>query len=613
MRCLCLAAVVGTCLAALAVPAQGALIQGGVTGPGMVVQDYTGTSYQPDGRQAYKSFDSNLNSTSPPTMWLTQQVPTLAVPVSITYNFNTLWQLGSMNVWNYNETSFTGRGFKDVTIWLSGDYGQTWTQMAATTLNQAPGSTSYNTPDTISFGGSYATNLRITATSNYGASGYSGLNDVQITGTRQQSLALLGAASVTTSSFYPGRSGMNTVDGFRYDNDYNHMWLSNLETSPTIQWDLGSVRQLHHMNIFNYNEPGVTDRGLQSAKLEYSTDGVTWTQVGSTNITIPRAKGTNDSPGATFLLGGGAAVPARYVRMTNVTNYGNAYAGLQEVEFYATAPSNWIDIRTNHPNEAATRYIHAVNGSQYLTNAPGTYDGTIFIEQRPASSLLTGEGPAPITLLADGSGKLYQRHSSATPGYFNFNGNVSGMGGLLVDLGDVYILDALQLYGYNISDSGTVWFNRSLKDFTLWTATDPSAVQITGDKLFVSDLSKFTQQGGLQTLGALNPASPDTYGETFLFGGAAQPADVAGPTHLVTPGQFAARYLFFRDMTAQVVGAGTGNDGEIGLGEIRFYGVAVPEPSSLTILLLGLCTVAPLAWRRRPNSAGSQSARPTGG
>jgi len=610
MRSIRLAALIGVfCILGMGSVAGAALITGAVTGPGLVVQDYSGSSYQGSGtdmRMAYKTFDGVYNSTNMNDMWLTNRVPSVASPVSIDYNFNARWNLSSLDIWNYNEIGVASRGFKDVSISVSNDWGRTWSQVAASTLTQAPGSTSYGTPDAISLAGVQATNLRITATSKFGSASdaYSGLSEVQIFGNKISGATKISPANVTPSSAWGARTANKTYDGYRYDNQPDaHMWLSNGEPSPTIQWDLGSVRPLHHLNVFNYNESGgsplFVQRGIQSTKLEYSADGSTWQQVGSGNLTLPQAKGTNDTPGYEIVLGGEAGVPARYVRMTNVSNFGgHTYTGLQEVEFYATAPANLIDLHANHAAKPASRYIHAVNGSQFGANAPGTYDGIPFGEERSAAWLLTGE-EGPVTLLADAAGKLYQTQSAATPSYFNFNGDVGSSGGLLVDLGQTYFLDAIQMYGYNIADGGTYWFPRSLKDFTIWTADDPAAVQITGDKLFVADLSKFTQQGGTQTLGSLaGLAAPyATYGDTFLFGGATQPWDVGGAAHAVTAENIAARYLFFRDMSAWY--GGTGALAQVGLGEVRFYGTPLPEPSSLALAAVAALGLVGLARRRR--------------
>lgn len=165
--------------------------------------------------------------------------------------------------------------------------------------------------------------------------------------------------------------------------------------------------------------------------------------------------------------------------------------------------------------------------------------------------------------------------------------------GILLDLGAAYALDALQLFGYNIADGSGIFTDRTPGSFSIWTATDPTAVTTAGGNLLVSDISKFAQQGASQ--GMSNPGASPTLGETFLFGGASQPPEVGGASHAVTGASVEARYIFLRDLTPIETNPGDGNI--VGLGEIQAYGTRVPEPS--TLVLAGLTALGLARLRRR--------------
>jgi len=165
--------------------------------------------------------------------------------------------------------------------------------------------------------------------------------------------------------------------------------------------------------------------------------------------------------------------------------------------------------------------------------------------------------------------------------------------GILLDLGAAYALDALQLFGYNIADASGIFTDRTPGSFTIWTATDNSAVTTAGGNLLVSDISKFGQQGASQ--GMSDPGASPTLGETFLFGGASQPPEVGGASHAVTGASVEARYLFLRDLTPIETNASDGHI--VGLGEIQAYGTALPEPS--TLVLAGLTALGLARLRRR--------------
>ena len=233
-----------------------------------------------------------------------------------------------------------------------------------------------------------------------------------------------------------------------------------------------------------------------------------------------------------------------------------------------------IVLAVSVPRAATAGFITIGSGDTIInfTNNAGTVDTGVYAAGAPRDEDTLVNG-----LNLSGS-PLTQAASAANSGnYWNSGSLDTEKGGVLIDLGQIYRLDALQLYGYNITDGGGSFSDRSLGSFTIWTATDSSAVTTVGGTLLVNDLTKFSQRGAGQTMA--DPSNAASLGETYLFGNASQPSEVGGPTHLVTGSFVTARYLFFRDMLGQPDNSET----IIGLGEIRAYGVIpepIPEPST---------------------------------
>jgi hypothetical protein len=131
-----------------------------------------------------------------------------------------------------------------------------------------------------------------------------------------------------------------TLDGSGLDADELHgvdaktMWLS-LKTGaqPTwIQYQFDKVYKVDQMMVWNSNqamEP-VLGLGAKDVKIEYSTDGATWAQVGDFEFA---QAGGEALAAETLDLGG---VMAKYVKLTITANWGGLLKqyGLSEVRFF---------------------------------------------------------------------------------------------------------------------------------------------------------------------------------------------------------------------------------------------------------------------------------------
>jgi hypothetical protein len=111
--------------------------------------------------------DNDLHSNKEKDMWLSGTEP---LGAWIEYEFDKVYNLHQMWVWNSNQTveSFLGFGFKDVTIDYSTN-GTEYTKLGNThEFAQAPGTSGYAHNTTIDFSGVLAKYVRLTATSNWG-------------------------------------------------------------------------------------------------------------------------------------------------------------------------------------------------------------------------------------------------------------------------------------------------------------------------------------------------------------------------------------------------------------------------------------------------------------
>jgi len=89
----------------------------------------------------------------------------------IRYDFDKVYKLHQMRVWNHNSESETllGHGIRDARIEVSID-GQTWTDVyASTQFNHAPGTPDYAAGTVVPMNGAVARAVRITALSNWSA------------------------------------------------------------------------------------------------------------------------------------------------------------------------------------------------------------------------------------------------------------------------------------------------------------------------------------------------------------------------------------------------------------------------------------------------------------
>ncbi len=102
----------------------------------------------------------------------------------IQYDFDKLYKLDQMYVWNYNAAFNNKYGIQDVLIQYSDDNGQTWTDITSVTqFAKAPAKSGYVYNTVVPFDGAIANSVRITELSNFvsgsGTGSKAGLSEVR--------------------------------------------------------------------------------------------------------------------------------------------------------------------------------------------------------------------------------------------------------------------------------------------------------------------------------------------------------------------------------------------------------------------------------------------------
>ncbi len=120
---------------------------------------------------------NDFHSTTTSAMWLGSPG---ADPIYIQFEFDRVYELHEMLVWNYNAEfeMLLGFGLKDVTVEYSQD-GSTWTMLGQRQLAQATARPDYAANTTIEFGGAAARYVRLTVLSGWGVLGQYGLSEVR--------------------------------------------------------------------------------------------------------------------------------------------------------------------------------------------------------------------------------------------------------------------------------------------------------------------------------------------------------------------------------------------------------------------------------------------------
>ena len=189
-------------------------------------------------------------------MWLTaldQQ------DVYIQYEFDRLYKLQEMLVWNYNVPFelVLGFGLRNVTVEYSED-GTNWTALGDVEFAKATAKTTYTSNTTIDFGGVPAKFIRPRVNSGWGVMGQFGLSEVRfmhVPAQAREPQPADGAADVDLATVLSWRAGRETVShGIYLGTDASDLPLvetvgqasytpADLEFGRTYYWQIVEVNE----------------------------------------------------------------------------------------------------------------------------------------------------------------------------------------------------------------------------------------------------------------------------------------------------------------------------------------------------------------------------------
>jgi hypothetical protein len=203
----------------------------------------------------------------------------------------------------------------------------------------------------------------------------------------------------TASGSEPGQGPEKTIDGSGLDENDLHsinaadMWLSSPGDpgSAWIQYEFDKPYKLHEMLIWNYNGDTILSfYGIKEVTIEYSADGVTWTQANISELT--QAPGVAGYAANTTVPFDGAEV--KYVKVTANNNFMggvgifNKY-GISEVRFM------YIPVSARKPNPESRATEVAIDIA--LTWRPGREaDQHIVYLSTDQQAVIDGTAPATI-------------------------------------------------------------------------------------------------------------------------------------------------------------------------------------------------------------------------
>jgi len=156
--------------------------------------------------------------------------------------------------------------------------------------------------------------------------------------------AAITAEWVEASSAHPGNDAVNLIspeglrdrdfDGLKeHGSDTDNMWLSAKgQTDGWLEFDLGQVRKISNVMIWNLNDAWHTDRGVQKADLSVWTEQTEWRKI-QEGLSLCEAEGGDDYDEPIIVKLD--AVEAQKVRLDNLANFGDTdHIGLSKVQFF---------------------------------------------------------------------------------------------------------------------------------------------------------------------------------------------------------------------------------------------------------------------------------------
>ncbi len=190
-------------------------------------------------------------------MWLTTMPAD--EPLWIQYEFDKVYKLNEMLVWNYNVQFelLLGFGVKGVSVEYSVD-GAEWTALTETELAQGTAKSSYAANTSVDFGGVAAKYVRLVVNSGYGMMGQYGLSEVRflyIPVQAREPQPADGATDVDPGTALAWRPGREAVSHDVYvGTDANDLALAGSTDQPVFAPDDLVYDQTYYWQVVEINE-----------------------------------------------------------------------------------------------------------------------------------------------------------------------------------------------------------------------------------------------------------------------------------------------------------------------------------------------------------------------
>jgi len=354
--------------------------------------------------------DNDLHSVEQPDMWLSSS--TGQQPTWVEYEFDRVYKLHEMQVWNHNSflERVVGFGIKDATVEYSAD-GVSWTTVGTThEFARASSAAGYAANTIVDLSGVVAKYIKITANSNWGSLPQYGLSEVRFlyvpvlaTGPDPASGATDMDVDNVTLRWRAGREAAShdvylstneqaVIDetispvSVSVDNSYasydagtldlgqTYYWKINevneAETPATWQGDVSNFSTREYLLVDDFEAYDANDNQIWFTwhdGLGYGTLGTEPYSVGNGTGSMVGDETTPSYMEETIVHGGGKSMPVFY---------DNSILRYSEVEKTLTYPRDWTENGVNKlsicfrgilDNAAETLYV-VLNGSAVVTH-----------------------------------------------------------------------------------------------------------------------------------------------------------------------------------------------------------------------------------------------------
>ena len=177
----------------------------------------------------------------------------------------------------------------------------------------------------------------------------------------------------------------------RHSTSLNDGWVSCAQrnspnpargSSHWIQYDLSTVHHIEDLQFWNYNHPDHLSQGARDIVVDFSSNGVTWTEVAA--LTLERASGASTYIGE---LGPIINQSARHVLITILNTYGSSCAALGEVRIGVNDENNCPSFETLAGDLGRKSY-----GARFLIQTNGETSVTDLVRLEAAGEVRINEG-----------------------------------------------------------------------------------------------------------------------------------------------------------------------------------------------------------------------------